>query len=248
MEYVILAAGQGSRFVKEGEAAPKPMVSLLGRPMIGRLIGILSQCGASGIHIVTNPAMLSLNSYLATLAASSPVQIDFRPILSDNSFFSLQQACAGICGRFVAMTVDAIFPTTEFREYIRRVEKMPSGSVLMGLTRFVDDESPLYARLGNGGDEVIDYRYGGHPFPGEPIVSAGLYGLTPDTLEYACENGYPESLSDFQRILATGSRYKVVPFEFTKAFDVDCGHDRVEAERFLVGVNGEHPLVSDKNH
>lgn len=90
---------------------------------------------------------------------------------------------------------------------------------------------------------MTDYRYGGEPFPGKPIVSAGLYGLTPDTLPYACEERYPESLSDFQRILAVSPRYKVVPFEFSKAFDVDCGHDRVEAEKFLTEVNGEQPLT-----
>lgn len=242
MEYVILAAGQGSRFVKEGETAPKPMVDLLGRPMIGRLISVLGQCGASRIHIVTNPAMESLNSYLAACAESDS-RINFRTIVSDNSFYSLQQACAEVSGRFVAMTVDAIFPTDEFREYVRRVEEMPSRTVLMGLTRFVDDESPLYARLNGAEDEVTDYRYGGEPFPGKPIVSAGLYGLTPETLPYACEERYPESLSDFQRILAVSPRYKVVPFEFSKAFDVDCGHDRVEAEKFLTEVNGEQPLT-----
>ena len=41
LDYVILAAGLGSRFQKEGEKSPKPLVKLMGQPMIGRLIKIL---------------------------------------------------------------------------------------------------------------------------------------------------------------------------------------------------------------
>ena len=41
MKYVILAAGLGSRFAKNGEKKPKPLVEIEGQPMIGRLIDIL---------------------------------------------------------------------------------------------------------------------------------------------------------------------------------------------------------------
>ena len=36
MNYAIIAAGEGSRLRNEGVAAPKPLVPLNGRPMIGR--------------------------------------------------------------------------------------------------------------------------------------------------------------------------------------------------------------------
>lgn len=239
MEYVIIAAGQGSRLAREGETASKPMVRILGRPMIERLIRVLMDCGATRIHIVTNPAMDDLNSHLATLRDHEGLPIDFRPIVSDNSFYSLEEASAGVSGRFIAMTADAIFPTEEFRRYVKAVEDMPEGVALMALTRFVDDESPLYARLTDDESEVIDYRYGGEPFEGTPIVSAGLYGISDDIMRIACSDGYPESTSDFQRILAVGDKIRVCPFVFSKAFDVDHVHDRECAEKFLLEVNGE---------
>ena len=49
MKYVILAAGLGSRFVAEGEMNPKPLVGILGQPMIGRLIKVLMSCGGESI-------------------------------------------------------------------------------------------------------------------------------------------------------------------------------------------------------
>lgn len=239
MNYVILAAGLGSRFVAEGEENPKPLVEINGQPMIGRLISVLMSCGAERIYIVANSRMQCLVDYLNGLVQRDGLPLEVRPIVSDNSYYSLSEACRGISGKFIAMTVDSIFPTEEFKRYADAVASMPDNEVLMGLTRFVDDESPLYARIGDDG-EVVDYRYGGEPFEGDVIVSAGLYGLTDTAMSVvAARDGYPESLSDFQRILAAETAIRVVPFEFSKAFDVDCGHDRVMAESFLREVNGE---------
>lgn len=240
MKYVILAAGQGSRFVKEGETRPKPMVEINGRPMIERLISVLMSCGGEHIYVATNSSMTTLNEELRHLRDDLGWPVTFRPIVSDNSFYSLQCACEGVEGRFVAMTCDAIFPTGEFRDYISAVEAMPDNTAVMGLTEFVDDESPLYAKLAGDGKEVVDYHYGGKPFEGCPvIVSAGIYALNPELIAAGQADGYPESLSDFQRILANRADTPVIPFVFSKAFDVDCGHDRMETERFVREVNGE---------
>ena len=232
MKYVILAAGLGSRFAKNGEKKPKPLVEIDGQPMIGRLIDILMKHGGEQINIVANSRMPELVEYLEGLKAKGyPLVV--RPIISDNSYYSLTEAAEGIDGRFIAMTVDTIFPQKEFAEYVRLSEVADDDSVLMGLTRFIDDESPLYARLGADGN-VIDYRYGGEPFAECAIVSAGLYALSDKAMKTgAAREGYPESLSDFQRILAAETDIKVVPFEFSKAMDVDCLHDQKVAEEFL---------------
>ena len=116
---------------------------------------------------------------------------------------------------------------------MRLSEQADENTVLMGLTRSIDDESPLYARIGADG-KVIDYRYGGEPFAEGAIVSAGLYALSGKAMKTVADReGYPESLSDFQRILAAETDIDVVPFEFSKAMDVDCLHDQKVAEEFI---------------
>lgn len=233
MEYAILAAGQGSRLSKEGVKESKPMIRILGQPMIERLIRLLVSCGAERVHVVTNPAMDDLNEHLAYLRDTEGLPVSFRPIVSDNSFYSLSEAARDIKGKFIALTVDAIFPLDEFKDYIKAVETMPEGMAVMALTRYVDDESPLYARLADDESEVIDYRYGGEPFEGTPIVSAGIYGITDKIMDIAQRDQYPASTSDFQRILAVGNDIKVVPFVMSKAFDVDHVSDLRSAEQFL---------------
>lgn len=222
----------GSRFSKEGVATPKPMVEIMGEPMIGRLIRILSKCGAEAINVAANPRMEGFIPYLESLQQQYPY-LSIRPIITDNSYNSLKAGTDGLEGKFVAMTVDAIFPIEEFKSYVDKVAAMHDDEVLMGLTRYVDDESPLYARVNEQG-EVIDYRYGGSPFDEGTIVSAGLYGLSSDAMKAVVETGYyPESLSDFQRTLAVKTAMKVRPYEFSCAFDVDNLHDLSEANRFL---------------
>ena len=232
MDYVILAGGLGSRFVKEGYECPKPMVPLFGRPMIGVLIETLMKCGADHIYVGANARMPELLDYLDKLSGDG-LPVVTRPIITDNSFCTLKAASEGIEGRFVAMTCDAIFPVSEFRTYVDTVADSADDEALMGLTRFVEDESPLYARLSDSG-EVVDYRYGGEPFEGDVIVSAGLYGLSGKIMDMVSVLGLePKSLSDFQRLLATASPVKVMPYEFSVAFDVDNTRDRLHAEEFL---------------
>lgn len=236
MKYVILAAGLGSRFAKNGEKKPKPLVEIEGQPMIGRLIDILMKNDGEQINIVANSRMPELVEYLENLKAKG-LPLVVRPIISDNSYYSLSQAAEGLTGRFIAMTVDTIFPNGEFADYVNKSAKLDDNQVLMGLTRFVDDESPLYARMGDNG-QVIDYRYGGKPFAEGTIVSAGLYALNDKAMDIvAARKGYPESLSDFQRILAAETDMEVLPFEFSKAMDVDCLHDQQVAEQFLKEIN-----------
>lgn len=238
MNYVILAGGLGSRFVKEGQNVPKPLIPLLGKPMIGRLIEVLTKFNAETINVAANARMPQLIDYLEQLKSEGyPVEI--RPIITDNSFCSLKEAARGIESKFVGMTCDAIFTNNEFARYIEEFESFPQDAVLMGLTCFVDDESPLYARI-NADGEIIDYRYGGEPFAEGTVVSAGIYGLSREAMDFIANNDiHPSSLSDFQRILAAESPFKVLPFYFEKAFDVDNLHDREAAELFLHEENGE---------
>lgn len=235
MDFVILAGGLGSRFVKEGYECPKPMVPLFGKPMIGVLINTLMKCGAEHIYVGANARMQMLLDYLDELQGAG-LPVTTRPIITDNSYCTLKVASEGIDGKFIAMTCDAIFPTDEFLKYVESVEKSPSEVALMGLTRFVEDESPLYARVSVEG-EVIDYRYGGSPFDEGVIVSAGLYGLSGKIMNVIPELDLePTSLSDFQRLLAVATPVKVRPFEFSIAFDVDNTRDRLHAESFLGGL------------
>ena len=52
MKAIILSAGQGKRLLPLTERAPKCMLPVLGRPLVGRQIDALKQCGVDDITVV----------------------------------------------------------------------------------------------------------------------------------------------------------------------------------------------------
>lgn len=233
MDYVILAGGLGTRFIKDGYECPKPLVPIFGKPMIGVLIDTLMQNDAGHIYVGANARMQPLIDYLGQLSDEG-LPVITRPIITENSYITLKTASEGLNGRFVAMTCDAVFPPDEFKKYIKFVEESGDEEAIMGLTRFVEDESPLYAKVSSSG-EIVDYKYGGQPFDDcDIVVSAGIYGLSDKVMDTIDRSGlHPKSLSDFQRLLACQTETLVLPYEFSTAFDVDNDRDRLHAESFL---------------
>ena len=75
MNYAIIAAGEGSRLRNEGVAAPKPLVPLNGRPMIGRLIDVFLKCNAETISVIVNEQMTEVADYIRELAPTLPVEL-----------------------------------------------------------------------------------------------------------------------------------------------------------------------------
>ncbi len=232
MDFVIIAAGQGSRIQSEC-GLEKPLVPIDGVPMVERLIRVLLSVGADAVHIVTNPAMNGTNELLRRLSEEEGLPVKFRPIVSDNSFYSLEEAAKGVAGRFVAFTVDSIFKTGDLVDFVRRFEALPAGEVLMGVTRFVDDESPQWYRLSSDCSEALECRKGGASYDGDLVVSAGIYGISDEAMNIARSVRYPDSTSDFQDMLSRSADVRVRPFFFENAFDVDHASDVDKANDFI---------------
>ena len=232
MKFVILAAGRGSRMQAEGASWSKPMTPLHGRPMIGRLIDQMLDCGAEAVHIAVNPAMDDLTAYLAERSQADP-RIVVRPIVTDNSYESLREAARGIEGKFIGSTVDAIVSTSELRDMVAALEATDNARGVMGLMRNVHDETPLWASVQPSG-EITDYSWGKEPFECGEIASAGVYGLSDVAMKHlAASPIYPTSLSHSQQLLSRNPEYTLDRFFFSEAYDVDNMTDRAMAEEFL---------------
>ena len=63
MEYAIIAAGEGQRLKDEGFPKAKPLLTLLGVPMIERLINIFADQGAKSVFIIINEKNIELHEF-----------------------------------------------------------------------------------------------------------------------------------------------------------------------------------------
>lgn len=234
MNYAIIAAGEGSRLVEEGVAYPKPLVPLNGTPMIGRLIDIFIRNGAERLAVIVNEQMHEVRDYLQSLKGTLPVDMTLivkTTPSSMHSFYEVARVLEGH-GRFVATTVDTIFHEDDFRRYVEAFAAAANDvDGMMALTRFVDDEKPLYVEMGEDGciNAFLDKRSDRSEY-----VSGGIYGLDSKAigvLDSCLERGVSR-MRNFQReLLEAGLR--IEGYDMGKIIDVDHAGDICKAEAFI---------------
>ena len=244
MKYAIIAAGEGSRLLQEGIAAPKPLVRVGQEHLIDRLIRIFIACGATEIAVICRPAadypvsegqaLPSVPDHLRQLQQRLAIPLHVISKGTPSSMHSLFELSPLLGDEpFVLTTVDTIFREAEFSTYVSEFQKLLSANKadgLMGVTDFIDDEKPLYVETAADGhitaflDACASPRY----------ISGGIYGLTPrslDTLRRCIERG-ESRMRNFQRaLIADGLRLQAHPF--SKVLDIDHASDILKAAQFL---------------
>ena len=233
MNFGIIAAGEGSRLAGEGIAVPKPLVEINGEPMIGRLLRIFGEAGAGEVAVVTNADRHETARYLASIAPSLPFRLTVREAVTPSSmhtFAILGEMLQGK-GRFIATTVDTIFSPEAFRQYVDAFRNAPADvDGMMAVTRFIDDEKPLYVAVDGDMDITAFLDRDDNP----EYISAGIYGLDGKAIGVLdrCLSQGVQRMRNFQRALvADGLRLKA--FDIGQAVDVDHAGD-LETARKLV--------------
>lgn len=234
MNYGIIAAGEGSRLVEEGVAYPKPLVPLNGEPMIGRLIRIFTDMGAERICVIVNEQMTEVREFLFNLRdrITPRLEITVKTTPSSmHSFYELGRLLKDH-GRFVVTTVDTIFHEEDFRRYVDAYGAAREDiDGMMALTRYIDDEKPLYVKV-NDREDITAFC--DEPFEGVELVSGGIYGLgakAVDVLQDCMDRGVSR-MRNYQRALIEAG-LKIKAYDMGKIIDVDHAGDIPKAEALI---------------
>ncbi|AIM37216.1 hypothetical protein KO02_11320 [Sphingobacterium sp. ML3W] len=231
MEYAIIAAGEGQRLKDEGFKKAKPLLTLLGIPMIERLINVFADQGARSVFIIINEKNKELHKFLKNYAFSIPIHLLIKNTESSlHSFVELHKAFQ-YWDSCCLTTTDTVFEPETFGRYI---EKFQQGDMdgLFAVTPFVDDESPLYVTVDN--DQRI-VCFSDKKYPQASFVSGGIYCLRRKAIDAAATSlaAGNHRMRNYQRFLIDqGLDIKAYPF--AKIIDVDHLHDRETAEYFLL--------------
>lgn len=233
MNFAIIAAGEGARLAAEGVALPKPLVTLNGEPMIGRLIRLFVANSAKAISVIVNSENRQTQAYLQEQKKQLAIPLNVVVKTTIGSMHSLYELKPFLQNApFCLTTVDTIFSDKEFAQYIQAFTSSPNIDGLMAVTDYIDDEKPLYV-------EVDKHRYITAFSDTKPAsaryISGGIYCLKPasfDVLEQTMKSGMAR-MRDFQRrLIAGGLRLQAFPFK--KIIDVDHVEDIKKAEQLLL--------------
>jgi len=250
MKFAIIAAGEGSRLTDEGVLQPKPLVQLGGECLVDRLLRIFMDNGATEIAVICNAQMTLVREHLEEVrkelnGCRVPLHLVVKSTPSSmHSLYELSELLEG--EPFVLTTVDTIFRESEFTRYVETFTRMMTAAGsgasldgLMGVTDYVDDEKPLYVEVGDGWQirgfhDTPDYLSAAETKSNQPFVSAGIYGLSPhslDTLSRCMERG-EHRMRNFQRALVADG-FRLDAWLFSKVLDIDHASDIEKAEDFL---------------
>lgn len=251
IHYALIAAGEGSRLKEEGVSSPKPLVGILGEPMIKRLIRIFVQNGARSISVICNEQMTEVQEYLESLkksgvlrvtgedgeTADCPLNVLVQTTPSSmHSLAALQEVIPQ--GKFCLTTVDTIFREAEFAAFIRSFAEMDEseGDGLFAVTPFVDDEKPLWVATRS---EIVGFydREEQVPPGSDRMVSGGIYCMDTRTafpVLQTCLAQGQSRMRNFQRALIA-SGLKIKAYVIPKIMDIDHAADIAKAEAWLSG-------------
>lgn len=233
MNYAIIAAGEGSRLLKEGIDQPKPLVPLNGKPLIDRLIDIFLKNDAESVSIIVNEEMIQVQEHLQRKKVSVPLNLVVKSTHSSmHSFYEISRFLKG--GKFCLTTVDTIFREEEFSGFIQSFITDKTYDGMMAVTEFIDDEKPLYVAVD---DKMEITGFLDTPAGAEKYISGGIYCLSGNALpvlNYCLEHGI-ERMRNYQReLIYKGLKIKAYPFG--KILDVDHAGDIIKAEQFLLSL------------
>ena len=229
MRAAILAAGRGERFTKAGIRIDKPLITIGGRPMVARVIEAASNVGAHHALCIVNDLSPVSYNYLTSTTWPIPVRVIRKT--TGNSLESFTCLAPYLRDEpFLLFTVDAVFRLTALKRFLRGARHLGSG--VLALTRFIDDEKPLYIDIGS------DRRVRGVDTDADasPYVTAGFYYFEPAVLDLLdmAEGAGLNSLRGFFRFL-NKSGYALFGLRVSKTIDVDRPKDIELAEQLLIG-------------
>jgi NDP-sugar pyrophosphorylase family protein len=229
MNYAIIAAGEGERLKSEGVDCSKPLVPILGMPLIGRILKTCVNHEADFITCIINEESLDVRRYLQSLVLPVPLNLIIQS--TPSSMHSLYRMRPYLESKpFILMTTDSVFHEKEFDVFFHEVKSGKNRDGIMAVTDFVDDEKPLYVEI----DEQGRIEKFSDSVTKSKCVTGGMYyfekNIYPVTEQIIKEGG--QRLRLLLKKLADRN-YVFQSFQFSKIIDVDHASDIAKAEAFL---------------
>ena len=185
----------------------------------------------TSIACIVNDLNPAVADYLRSTSWSVPLELIVKTTPSSmESLFSLAPLLSD--EPFLLFTVDAVFEFNVLRRFLTKARRR-SGDGALAVTRFVDDEKPLWARLDK--DQKI-VALGEEARPGR-YVTAGFYYFKPEIfsmIDAARIKGF-NALRQFLDLLLKNN-YSLYGVPVSMTVDVDTPEDIEKAHKYLEEV------------
>jgi GTP:adenosylcobinamide-phosphate guanylyltransferase/glutathione synthase/RimK-type ligase-like ATP-grasp enzyme len=220
----ILAAGEGSRLKRDGWDLPKPLVPVAGVSLLEHTLGNFQAAGIRRVSIIFNET----EEACARIARERFPKIDLDIVIrtTASSYESYRTIAPRLgTGAALVSTIDAWCPQESFVAFVDAASAT-ADSTILAVTRFVEDERPLWVSIDPSG------RVTGVGGGSGDAVTAGIYVFSERARRRA-----PADLPRLRDYLAwlVQNGEPVRAIEIPKVVDVDRAADVAAAEEMARG-------------
>ena len=222
MKCLIIAAGKGSRLRQQGDS--KPLVPILGLPLIERVIRSAIEAGADDFYVVTGYQEELIRVFLVGLTGHLGCRITpiFNPDWEKENGLSVLKAREYLKEPFLLLMADHLFDPAILRELMAL--PLSDGEIALGVDRnirnsFIDMED--VTRVKTNGGKILNIGKGLTDFNG---FDTGIFKCTPaifSVLERSAKQDGDTTLSAAVQILAAEGKAKAVEINGCFWIDVD---------------------------
>ena len=222
MKCLIIAAGKGSRLRQRGDS--KPLIPILGLPLIERVIRIAMAAGADDFYVVTGYQEKLVRVFLAGLTGRLGCRITpiFNRDWEKGNGLSVLRAREYLQEPFLLLMADHLFDPSIACDLIALA--LSDGEIALGVDRdthnsFIDMED--VTRVKANAEKILNIGKGLTDFNG---FDTGIFKCTPaifGALEPGVKKDGDATLSGAVRILAAAGKVRAVEINGRFWIDVD---------------------------
>lgn len=225
----IIAAGEGSR-LRAAAPGPKPLVEVGGKPLVHWVVLSLRAAGARSLTLLHNSSGDAVRAYLKGAFPDLAWTFLRKDTASSwESFRLVSGTLAAKSERFLLSTTDALVPPADAARFAAEAFAPLGGAApaaALALTRFVEDEKPLWADVGPDGRVSAL----GEKARRREAVTCGLYALSAAAADAMPPAAAHSRLRDWWSALIEGG-VRVRGVLLSQTVDVDRPEDLAAAEK-----------------
>ncbi len=237
MKCLIIAAGKGTRLKQRGDS--KPLIPLLGVPLIERVIRSTIEAGADDLHVVTGYQGERVRAFLDHL--SNRLKISITHIVNEDwekeNGLSVLKAREHLHEPFLLLMADHLFDPAIARKLMSI--SLDNGEIALAVDG--DTQNPIIemedvTRVKTEGEKICAIGKGLADFN---VFDTGIFLCTPaifSALDQSAKKHNDTTLSGAGRILAAEGRFKAVEVNGLFWIDVDDPASFTQAEDALLST------------
>jgi 1L-myo-inositol 1-phosphate cytidylyltransferase len=229
---VVLMAGTGSRLRAAGEMLPKPLIPILGRPLISYVVEALQKVGVRNLHVVVGA---NGDALVANLRPLIPPRMHLHPISNPNwqkqNGLSVLCAAGKVSNPFFLAMGDHLFDSSILERILERADRARLNlAVDRKIEAIFDLEDAM--KVQTRGDRIIAIGKG---LAAYDAIDTGLFLCPNELFDYLCRarNNGDCSLADGVRLMASDEKVSAIDIGEAWWQDLDTPAMRAHAEEML---------------